>query len=355
MKITEDDECEWLAEPGVTVPSFDDATCYSVEWAVSNRRIVPDNAMLQILDNAKKPRDGGVYLDWSEALFEISRDTALAKEQCLIRLPGSDCWMGTEYNVNGTTCVKGMADARRMVDHYGTGRDGSSWLFYPLVVNSALPLQTMNPAKRCEIHHVLSPPVIHLLTNSPQNSAVRAMVRNELNRKLPDELIAFDEIKNWIELNIKWNGKYKQGTVEPAASAVNVRSLTIQLDLKDTEYGRRHYTATRRGSYTKAFTANAIIQEVANVTGLEQAVDRFISMTRAEVEEIRDLSLNTLIMHFEDSDVVYGSYGEDTDSEFENFECKFNPRYRADIKQQLIDFLMATAPREELLRLGLSS
>lgn len=98
------------------------------------------------------------------------------------------------------------------------------------------------------ITHLLSDAVIQLLVVAPTNPQVRALVLQAVGKPIPDELVAYNPIKVWLETQCAPFVDEAQAQSTPRRQRQRRSAFTVECDFSETERGRCRYRRSHTGS-----------------------------------------------------------------------------------------------------------
>lgn len=124
------------------------------------------------------------------------------------------------------------------------------------------------PPKKCQIDLILSKTVHELLKAAPDNEVTRAVVMSKIRQPIPTQLSGYDQIREWIELNVE----QKQVKALPSAGGRNT-AFSIPITITGTERGSCNYQGTRRDSYDFEFSERTVLNEAENADTMEDLAD----------------------------------------------------------------------------------
>lgn len=116
------------------------------------------------------------------------------------------------------------------------------------------------PAKKCDLDKVVQKELIALLKQAPLNPHVRTLIHAQILKPIPEEAKTFEEIKNWIELNIEPRAAQTlaevlaQGRVDPPQGPEFHERITYS----EQQWGNCHWSAEMSGTNTYSLSRQSL-------------------------------------------------------------------------------------------------
>src|SRR5438093_5101416 len=128
--------------------------------------------------------------------------------------------------------------------------------------------KTESPPKTCDITQVLATALIEMLRDAPTNSVVRAQVLATILVPIPDTLVEFNAIKDWIETNIK-----------PPAATKSTAGISVEV-------------SCTRGSASGADSYRLTAAELTYMLDQSDDLDEFIAAAEEHLLEIATANID---------------------------------------------------------------
>jgi hypothetical protein len=226
------------------------------------------------------------------------------------------------------------------------GNVSDSWSFALL---DAGVLANEPPQRKMQLEVCINATLVQLMKVAPQNEIVRGHLMAIFGRLPPEELITFDQLKDWVEFGFhppRFSGAQARvygrdgnvvrgpaATAAERAQAANPNIFAIPVTVTDVDVGTCTYRVNRRGVYSHHFSRNEVSSIVTNHDTLE-----------AMMNYVNDIVDDNALGNVEMQQVGEHTYGNHDSENNEDPTVQIN---QEELKRQLTTYIRNNYGPEE--------